>query len=1342
MRVILLILFASFWTGAAPGQSAAARPSDGLLLATNGENVQVIAGTLTLVDSNRNLIVIQERGRAKALKLDTLPAALRVGARVAIEGQPEIYFDAFPDYPNRPSSRDVLGEFESPPDQGDHTLTRLRGFLHPPADGDYIFWIAADDEGELWLSPNSEPALAQKIATVAAAVGDREWNRDAGQKSAAIFLKAGETYYIEALQREWRGRDHLAVAWQGPGLARRVIGGENLSPWLALGGITNGILREYWTNCFLTRLSALAPKPAGAAITKINAPRVRLLGGGELPEARRIRVDRSWTDERNYLWVEVDGTANFVSTDQGQLTLELADRDERMTVRIFGWGDRPTAPWLQRRVRVQGVCEVVLTSDGEPTAGRLWVPDPRHLTPLDQTLDSRDLEMVSMFDLTPDNLNLAWGRKVLVRGTATERDADSNVYRVRGDDSFYGFVSNDGTNWQSVGTPVPVLMGDVVLVGLAVSSLPDPAAVATFDHLSLAPEASLSVGLGNNQAKGSAIISNGVVTITAGDGNNWLAADTAHFWYQPLQGEGEIVARLTAFQTSRASDKAGLMIRESLRANAPSVALIMAHGRRVDLQYRPTRGAGSKQVDRLNRTPPQWLKLVRRQHTLTAHVLEGETLPLRKPIELVGTLGWQNGVPILLDAYERRGRRRTDPEIAPVMPAPGVQQILIADLPADPEQSQQIVGEKFRIRGVVTFMDQVFNRNLLFVQDESGGAGLRVLRSFFESHRIEPGEWLEAEGQVRFAAGDPLFGLTSGTILGWGQMPKPLPFPDRTAVLKADGQWVEASGVVRAIKDDTFYVMEKEGLLRVWVGHRAASHPLDSYVDSLVTLRGVFTMQFSAGPILLVPSPQFIQVREAAPPDPFVIPPHPIAKVRARQASPQSLHRTKLTGVVTYRDARVLCLQDPTGGARILAAVPGNIAVGDRVEAVGFPERGGGSLTLVETLLRRIGRDHPPEPAVLSLDDLLAGRRDSTLVRLEGVVLDQKLRDGYLLLELQSGQRAFEAILPPGVGKLPPLPAGSRVQITGVNQLQFASHQYPDASQAFQPVPASLGVLLRSPADVVLLQRPPWWNWRHSVGVIAVFALVLVASLVWIRTLRLRVEERTRELKKTMGRLQKETEVSATLAERDRLAAEIHDTFEQGLSGIMMQLDGVDSRLNADPEGARKFLEMARRMVRFNRSEVRSSLWNLESALLENGDLGAALKEIARQMSVGNSGQVKVEFSGVPHPLPPTVEHHLLRCTQEALNNALKHAGATVIQIKLSYLENSVQLAVTDDGCGFEPETVLTEVGKHLGLRNLRSRSRKIKAQLAITSHPGQGTTIQLTVPQRTSTEKPAPPSE
>ena len=89
----------------------------------------------------------------------------------------------------------------------------------------------------------------------------------------------------------------------------------------------------------------------------------------------------------------------------------------------------------------------------------------------------------------------------------------------------------------------------------------------------------------------------------------------------------------------------------------------------------------------------------------------------------------------------------------------------------------------------------------------------------------------------------------------------------------------------------------------------------------------------------------------------------------------------------------------------------------------------------------------------------------------------------------------------------------------------------------------------------------------------------------------------------------------------------------------------------------------------------------------------------------------------------------MLRICQEALNNAFKHAEAKIIQITLNYSDKSVQLSVADDGRGFAPNAVLTGTGKHFGLRNLRSRARKIKGRLEVISQPSHGTAVEVSVP-------------
>jgi len=241
--------------------------------------------------------------------------------------------------------------------------------------------------------------------------------------------------------------------------------------------------------------------------------------------------------------------------------------------------------------------------------------------------------------------------------------------------------------------------------------------------------------------------------------------------------------------------------------------------------------------------------------------------------------------------------------------------------------------------------------------------------------------------------------------------------------------------------------------------------------------------------------------------------------------------------------------------------------------------------------------------------------------------------------------------------------------------------------------------------------------------------LVLMGASIWIHQLQRRVTERTRALRETMAKLEDETNLSATLAERNRIAGEIHDGLEQGLNGIIMQLDGVETKLPRNPEDAKRHLDLARKMVRFSRTEVRHSLWDWKSPALAHQGLKSALTDIALQMGNESVTQVSVQVSGVDRPLPPAMEHHLLRICQESLTNALKHAGARNILVSLDYDDAAVRLSVRDDGRGFHPETVLNGFGGHLGLQNLRSRARKIGGELVVTSAPEKGATISVRVP-------------
>jgi len=120
-------------------------------------------------------------------------------------------------YPNSPSESGTLSSFEIPTNSANRYGMRVYGYICPPATGSYIFWIASDDNSQLWLSTNNNAANKVLIASVNAATNSREWNKYATQKSVAITLTAGQLYYIEALMKEDKTNDNMAVGWAKPG---------------------------------------------------------------------------------------------------------------------------------------------------------------------------------------------------------------------------------------------------------------------------------------------------------------------------------------------------------------------------------------------------------------------------------------------------------------------------------------------------------------------------------------------------------------------------------------------------------------------------------------------------------------------------------------------------------------------------------------------------------------------------------------------------------------------------------------------------------------------------------------------------------------------------------------------------------------------------------------------------------------------------------------------------------------------------------------------------------------------------------------------------------------------
>jgi PAS domain S-box-containing protein len=219
-------------------------------------------------------------------------------------------------------------------------------------------------------------------------------------------------------------------------------------------------------------------------------------------------------------------------------------------------------------------------------------------------------------------------------------------------------------------------------------------------------------------------------------------------------------------------------------------------------------------------------------------------------------------------------------------------------------------------------------------------------------------------------------------------------------------------------------------------------------------------------------------------------------------------------------------------------------------------------------------------------------------------------------------------------------------------------------------------------------------------------------SVVQDITVRNQVEETLRESEKHQ----------AQLLERNRMAREIHDVLAESFTGILMQLGGAERLMPSDPARAWTHLHSIRDLARNGLAEARRSVQALRPQILDQMDIGDAFAYMMTQMETDPTLQLSFSLNGAARELPSHVSHQLLRIGQEALTNAVRHAGAHRIHMELTFTDTEVRLSVEDDGRGFDPLTEARTEG--FGLSGIRERADILGANLALTSGAGQGTRV------------------
>jgi signal transduction histidine kinase len=641
--------------------------------------------------------------------------------------------------------------------------------------------------------------------------------------------------------------------------------------------------------------------------------------------------------------------------------------------------------------------------------------------------------------------------------------------------------------------------------------------------------------------------------------------------------------------------------------------------------------------------------------------------------------------------------------------------------------SREAAARRLRaiIRGVVTCY--LPDSDSMVVQDKTRGIYINQVRTVFTGDAPRLGETFEVEGVTDPGQFAPALQARKVTRIGPGELPAPAsPTWDQLINGSFDTQFIEIQGIVTAVGESKVNLLTHGGKIAAQLfGTVAASNgpALSRYLNAHIRLRGCMfatwdprSHQVRVGVISLQVAA--VEVDEPAPADLFaVVRKHP-ADLKLFDPEASLLHRVLVGGLVLQEHQGEFLAMDGADGFRFRLAQPAVFAPGDAVEVVGFPSLTGPSPVLQEAVARKIGSASLPPPRLLDLDNLFAVGNDATRVRIEGVL--QGFIGDRQILELQTGLARFLALLElPGTAPRSPQPqVGSRVQLTGVYAGRGGN---PDSGEV-----GSFELLVDSPADILVLERPPFWTLARLLILSGALASVLLIAIAWIRLLHQQVRERTSQLQKEIGDRERAEHQHALAMERSRIARDLHDDLGSSLTEIALlatadpgqPMPGADAieRLDGIAGKSRALLHALDEIV-----------WAADPERDSLASLARYLASYAEEFLAGLKVTCRVQLpTTFPDQLMPgQVRHHLFLAVKETLSNAVRHGAATEVTFRMELQTDGWQIVLADNGRGFD----LAHTPAGHGLPNLRSRLEKIGGRFQVASSPGAGTTVTLHLP-------------
>ena len=626
------------------------------------------------------------------------------------------------------------------------------------------------------------------------------------------------------------------------------------------------------------------------------------------------------------------------------------------------------------------------------------------------------------------------------------------------------------------------------------------------------------------------------------------------------------------------------------------------------------------------------------------------------------------------------------------------------------------------LEAVVTYPD--IQRGGVFIHDGRAGiyllfpVGLRTN----SNTKILTGERLQVRAVTTPGNYLPALICKEFSSLGLDSVPKPIKVDEQNLFSPdLDCQWVTVSGVLVSAESgkegQTVLAMELYG----WTFKILLPDPSEGaqefqrFMQQHVRLRAVAATVYNeqrqmTGRYFLMPTPDFMEL--LGPPQ---------DSETAALLSPDELLRSDTTGenlvrvrgVVTYAGENDLCLRGEGGSLRVYATGASSFSPGDKIEAEGFPSIAPFRPVLRARKITVLGHTFSPEPVKFDPIPAQLSRYPAELVEVEAEFLGRRESPDVHVLQCKAQSVFFEAWLSSRYQVPEGLVPGCRVRLVGNCELT-TTHPLPRSEWV-----DGFRIQLRSENDVEIMVLPPWWTTERLLAALGMGAGLGLVAAIWIWQLRRRVSAQTEFIGKQI-------EQQAVLSERHRIARELHDTLEQELTGVAIQLRNVQQSLEKEPIKARESLTLAQQMLRYSRDEARTSIRDLRSVLLEQRGLVGAMEETLPPLVANEATRFELVAEGTPRRLEATMENHLLRVAQEAVANASHHAQANLIKVCVTYSEQALGLEIRDDGRGFD--TTKGPPRGHFGLLGMQERANKLNSELQVLSQPGKGTIVKITV--------------